>query len=195
MGIVDEDIERVRSTVSLVEVVQQHVALRRVGRRWVGLCPFHAEKTGSFNVNEELGFYKCFGCGASGDVITFVRQVQHTDFVGAVEALAAKAGIALRYTSGGEGRERQRRSRLVEAMETAVQWYHDRLLEGADARAARDYLRSRGITGDIARRYRLGWAPDEWEALSRGGGIPEDALRETGLAFVNKRGRLQDAFR
>jgi DNA primase len=195
MGIVDDDVERVRAAVSLVDLVQQHVALRRVGRRWVGLCPFHAEKTGSFNVNEELGFYKCFGCGASGDSISFVRQVEHTDFVGAVEWLANKAGIVLHYTSGGESRDRQQRKRLLEAMVAAVDWYHDRLLVGPDARPARDYLRSRGIDGDTARRFRLGWAPDDWDALSRSIGLADEALRDTGLAFVNKRNRLQDTFR
>lgn len=195
MGILDEDVERVRQAVPLVEVVQQYVALRRVGRRWVGLCPFHAEKTGSFNVNDELGFYKCFGCGASGDVISFVREVEHLDFVGAVEWLAGKAGLTVRYTTGTETRDRQRRTRLVETVAAAVAWYHERLLTGADARAARDYLRSRGIGGDLARRYQLGWAPDGWDTLVKGLGVPDALLRETGLAFTNKSGRLQDAFR
>jgi DNA primase len=195
VGIVDEDVQRVRESASLVEIVQQFVALRRVGRRWVGLCPFHAEKTGSFNVNDELGFYKCFGCGASGDVITFVREVEHLDFVGAVEWLAAKGGINLRYTTGGEGRDRQRRTRLVEAVAAAVAWYHERLLSGADARAARDYLRTRGITGDTARRYQLGWAPDGWDDLVHALNLPADVMRDAGLAFTNRAGRLQDVFR
>jgi DNA primase len=195
VGILDEDVQRVREGVSLVEVVQQFVALRRVGRRWVGLCPFHAEKSGSFNVNDELGFYKCFGCGASGDVITFVREVEHLDFVGAVEWLAAKQGMTLHYTSGGEGRDRQRRTKLVEAVAAAVDWYHERLLSGADARPARDYLRSRGISGDTARRYRLGWAPDAWDELVRSLAVPPEVLRDAGLAFTNKSGRLQDVFR
>ena len=80
MGIAADVIEQVRSRVNLVEIVQPHIALRRVGRRWQGLCPFHAEKTPSFYVNEELGLYKCFGCNASGDVITFVREIEHLDF-------------------------------------------------------------------------------------------------------------------
>ncbi|HKA05592.1 MAG TPA: CHC2 zinc finger domain-containing protein, partial [Acidimicrobiales bacterium] len=174
MGIVDEDIERVRAAVPLVDVVQQYVSLRRVGVRWVGLCPFHAEKTASFGVNEALGIYKCFGCNAGGDVISFIREIEHLDFVGAVELLAGRAGIQLRYTSRGEGRDRQRRHALVDAMARAVDWYHARLLEAPDARAARDYLRSRGITGDIARRFKLGWAPDEWDALVNALALPGD---------------------
>ena len=165
MAIVEEDIERVRSAVSLVDVVGPYVQLKRVGRNHVGLCPFHAERTGSFNVRDEVGRYHCFGCGASGDVFRFVQEMEHLDFAAAVEQLAAKAGVTLRYTSGGEGRDRQRRKGLLEAMETAVEWYHQRLLSAPDGRAARDYLRSRGIDGTLARRFRLGWAPDDWDAL------------------------------
>ena len=195
MAIVEEDLERLRATVSISDVVQQYVALRRVGRNWVGLCPFHAERSGSFNVREETGRYKCFGCGAAGDVFTFVQEIEHVDFVNAVEQLAAKAGIQLQYTSGGESKDRLRRKKLIEAMGNAVEWYHQRLLTSDDARAARDYLRKRGLAGDIARQFKLGWAPDDWDALSRNVGLPGDALRDTGLAFTNKSGRLQDSFR
>ena len=195
MAIVEEDLERLRATVSISDVVQQYVALRRVGRNWVGLCPFHAERSGSFNVREETGRYKCFGCGAAGDVFTFVQEIEHVDFVNAVEQLAAKAGIQLQYTSGGESKDRLRRKKLIEAMGKAVEWYHQRLLTSDDGRAARDYLRKRGLAGDIARQFKLGWAPDDWDALSRDVGLPPDALRDTGLAFTNKSGRLQDSFR
>lgn len=195
MAISDDDIERIRSAVSVVDVVGQHVQLRRQGRNWVGLCPFHGEKTPSFNVRAETGRYKCFGCDASGDIFTFVQSIQHTDFVGAVELLAAQAGIQLTYTTSGQSRDRARRTRLIEAMEAAVEWYHQRLLTAPDARPARDYLRSRGINGDLARTYRLGWAPDDWDSLSRGSGIEMDLLREVGLSFVNRRDRPQDALR
>jgi DNA primase len=195
VAIADDDIERIRSTVSVVDVVQQHVQLRKAGRNWVGLCPFHAEKSPSFNVREETGRYKCFGCDASGDVFTFVQEIEHVDFVGAVEQLASRAGIQLTYTSTGQSRERARRKRLVEAMDTAIEWYHHRLLDDPAARPARDYLRSRGLTGDVARTFKLGWAPDDWDALAREAGVPADLLRDTGLAFTNRRGKVQDAFR
>src|SRR3990170_6039135 len=154
MAIADEDIERLRSTVSIVDVVGQYVALKRVGRNWVGLCPFHGERTPSFNVREETGRYRCFGCGKAGDVFTFVQEIEHVDFVAAVEHLAAKAGIQLRYTTGGESKDRQRRKQLVETVAKAVEWYHDRLLHATDARPARDYLRSRGLAGDVARNFK-----------------------------------------
>jgi DNA primase len=195
MAIVDDDIERIRSTVSIVDVVAQHVQLRKAGRNWVGLCPFHAEKTPSFNVREETGRYKCFGCDASGDVFTFVQEIDHVDFVSAVEQLAAKAGIQLTYTTAGHSKERARRKQLVEAMSKAIDWYHDRLLNDPAARTARDYLRSRGLAGDVARTFKIGWAPDEWDALSRGVGVAPDLLRDNGLAFSNRTGRLQDSFR
>jgi DNA primase len=195
VAIVEEDLEQLRATVSISDVVQQHIALRRVGRNWVGLCPFHAERSPSFNVREETGRYKCFGCGAAGDVFTFVQEIEHVDFVTAVEQLAAKVGIQLRYTTGGESKDRQRRAQLIEAMGKAVEWYHQRLLTADDARAARDYLRKRGLAGDVARQFKLGWAPDDWDAMSRDVGLPADALRDTGLAFTNKSGRLQDSFR
>jgi len=195
VAISDDDIERIRSTVSIVDVISQHVQLRRTGRNWVGLCPFHGEKTPSFNVREETGRYKCFGCDASGDIFTFIQQIQHTDFVGAVETLASQAGIQLTYTSGGQQRDRARRGRLVAAMEAAVEWYHQRLLTGADAGAARSYLRARGLTGDDVRTFRIGWAPDDWDALATAGIAPADDLTTAGLVFTNRRGRLQDAFR
>ena len=179
MAIVEEDLEQLRATVSLSDVVQQHIALRRVGRNWVGLCPFHAERSPSFNVREETGRYKCFGCGAAGDVFTFVQEIEHVDFVTAVEQLSAKVGIQLRYTSGGESKDRQRRKQLIEAMGKAVEWYHDRLLNGNDGRAARDYLRSRGLAGDIARQFKLGWAPDDWDAFSRDVGLPATSVPKT----------------
>ena len=196
MAIVDEDLERLRASLVLSDVVQQYVALRRVGRNWVGLCPFHAERSGSFNVRDETSRYRCFGCGAAGDVFKFVQEIDHVDFVTAVESLASKAGIQLSYTTGEVGdRTRQKRKQLVDAMAKAVDWYHDRLLNGPDARAARDYLRKRGLAGETARTFKIGWAPDEWDALSRNLGVPAEVLRDAGLGFTNKAGRMQDSFR
>ncbi|MDP9071666.1 MAG: DNA primase [Actinomycetota bacterium] len=195
MGIVDEDVARVRAATDFVQLAGEHIQVRRVGRRWVGLCPFHAEKTASFSINAEEGLYYCFGCQAKGDVITFLRGVEHLDFVEAVERLAARSGIQLRYDDAKEGKDRQRRSRLIEAMQKAVEWYHQRLVGGSDAAQARGYLRSRGYDGDVVRAFRLGWAPEGWDALARALHLPDDVLRDTGLGFVNRRGRQQDAFR
>ncbi|MGH9263739.1 MAG: DNA primase [Acidimicrobiales bacterium] len=195
MGILAEDIERVRSATDFVAVAGEHIALRRAGRRWQGLCPFHAEKTPSFSINAEEGLYYCFGCGAGGDVITFVREVEHVDFAEAVERLAARAGIQVRYDTAAVSEERSRRARLVEVMGRAVDWYHERLLNGSDAKPARAYLRSRGYDGEVVRAYRLGWSPEGWDDLSRALRLTPEVARDTGLGFVNKRDRLQDFFR
>jgi len=195
MGIVDEDIVRVREATDIVQLITQYTQLKRVGRRWTGLCPFHGEKTASFSVNSELGFYHCFGCQKSGDAITFVREIEHLDFVGALEYLAGKASMQLRYTDDNENRDRQRKKQLNTALEDAVDWYHDRLLGGADAGAARSYLRDRGLTGDIVRKWKIGWAPDAWDELSRSLKVKPDVFDEAGLGFVNKANRQQDSFR
>jgi DNA primase len=196
VGIVAEDIARVRAASDLVQIAGEHLALRRVGRRWVGLCPFHAEKTPSFSVNGEEGLYYCFGCQAKGDVITFVREVEHLEFAEAVERLAARAGVQISYDDAAVSRERQRRAVLVDAMARAVEWYHRRLLTGRDAAAARAYLRSeRGYDGEVVRAYRLGWAPDEWDGLCRALNVPVDVLTATGLGMLNRINRQQDTFR
>src|SRR5437763_4211831 len=144
MGILAEDIARVREATDFVQVAGEHIALKKVGQRWIGLCPFHAEKTASFSVNAEEGLWYCFGCQAKGDIITFVREVDHLDFVEAVERLAARAGIQLRYDKEATGRDRKRRDHLLATLAAAVDWYHERLLSGADGAEARGYLRSRG---------------------------------------------------
>jgi DNA primase len=196
VGIVDEDIIRVKLAANIVEVVQGHVALRKAGvTNWAGLCPFHAERSPSFNVNEKTARYKCFGCGVGGDVIGFVQEIEHVDFVGAVESLAAKYGVSLHYDSNTEGQDRGRKKALFEAVERAVGWYHERLLTAKDAGPARGYLRSRGLDPDTVRRFQIGWAPDDWDVLATNAGIPTDALRETGLGFLNRRQRMQDTFR
>ncbi len=195
MGILDEDIEQVRNAADFVQIVSEVSQLRKVGRRWQGLCPFHAEKSPSFSVNAEEKLYYCFGCQASGNVFRFVQETQHLDFAGAVEWVGAKYGITLRYDNERGGRERARKQVLTEAMERAVAWYHERLLTGADAGAARGYLRSRGYDRDIVERFRIGWAPEEWDALARTLRAPVDILEETGLGFTNRMGRPQDSFR
>jgi DNA primase len=194
MGIPDEDVARVREATDIVLLVGEHAALKKQGRRWVGLCPFHSEKTPSFSVNAEQGFYYCFGCQAKGDAISFVRAIEHLDFVDAVRQLADKAGITIREDANA-GRDSQRRKIFLDVMEQAAEWYHQRLLVGADAGQARDYLRSRGYDGDVVRQFRLGWAPDDWGALCSGLGLDEELAVGAGLGFVNRRGRLQDAFR
>ncbi|MGH9233846.1 MAG: DNA primase, partial [Acidimicrobiales bacterium] len=195
MGIHDEDVAAVRAASDIVAIVTEYTPLRRVGRQWTGLCPFHTEKTASFSVNPNENVFYCFGCQAQGDVFDFVMQKEQVDFPTAVERLAGKAGVTLRYTDRNEGESRKRRAKLVDTMARAVAWYHERLLSGSDAGAARSYLRERGLDGDVVRDFQIGWAPDAWDALTRALRLDEDQGKGTGLARVNSRGRLNDHFR
>jgi DNA primase len=211
VAIPEEDVARVRAATDIVALIGEHVGLKRQGRRFSGLCPFHQEKTPSFSVNAEEGVYYCFGCQASGDAITFVRSTEHLDFVDAVRLLADKAGITITEDEAFT-QENRKRAPLYRVMASAVEWYHERLLTSPDAGRARDYLRSRGYGGDLVRKFKLGWAPDEWDALARhifssskssGSGAHSSGpnsgttklLSDAGLAFVNRTGRTQDAFR
>lgn len=195
MAIAKEDIARVREATDIVQVVSAHIALRKVGLRWTGLCPFHAENTPSFSVNATEGLYYCFGCQEKGDVITFLQAMEGLDFVGAVEQLAQKAGIELHYDHEVDAGDRKRRAQLSDALVAAVDFYHEQLLNGADAKDARKYLRSRGYDGELVRQFKLGWAPDEWDALAKSLRVSDDVLKASGLGFVNRRSKQQDAFR
>ncbi len=192
MGIVDEDVERVRQSVDIVKLISEHTQLKRVGRRWSGLCPFHNEKTPSFSVNSEEGLYHCFGCKKSGDAISFVRELQMLDFPGAIEHLARIAGVTLRYTDANEGAVRNRRKELMNKVGQAADFYHDYLLTAPEAGAARGYLRDRGFDGDMVRRYKVGMAPDGWDHLARKLNLSNKDLIDSGLGKMNSRNKQMD---
>jgi len=194
VAIPDEDVVRVRAATDIVALISEHAALKKQGTRWVGLCPFHQEKTPSFSVNAEMGVFHCFGCQRSGDAITFVREIEHVDFVEAVRRLAERSGVTITEDPSATA-DRQRRAPLYEAMVKAVEFYHERLLSAPDAGRARDYLRSRGYDGEVVRKFCLGWAPDDWDALAKHLKVSPKVLTDSGLGFVNRRGRVQDAFR
>ena len=195
MGIVADDIAKVRAATDIIAVISEHTEVKRSGRQWMARCPLHGERTPSMSVSAEKGVYYCFGCQRSGDVITFVQEIEGLDFAGAVETLAGRAGIQLRYTSRDEGATRSRQKRLLEAVAKARDFYHQRLLDGRCAGPARNYLRSRGYDGDLVRRWKLGWAPDGWDRLARYLGLSDEDLRDSGLGFVNRGERQQDFFR
>lgn len=192
MGIVDEDLERVRQSVDIVKLISEHTQLKRVGRRWSGLCPFHNEKSPSFSVNAEEGLYHCFGCKKSGDAITFVRELQMLDFPGAIEHLARIAGVTLRYTDANEGAVRNRRKELMGKVGQAADFYHDYLLTAPEAGGARGYLRERGFDGDMVRQFKVGMAPDGWDHLSRKLKLSNKDLIDSGLGKMNSRNKQMD---
>jgi DNA primase len=196
----DEDIAEVRERARIEEVVGQYVTLRRAGAAEKGLCPFHDEKTPSFQVRPSMGSYHCFGCGAGGDVFRFVMEIEGMPFVEAVERLADKYGVQLRREESdtpGPRRDPNRRSRLVEANKVAAEFYVEQLLTTADAVAGRQFLDQRGFDKDAAARFTVGFAPRSGEALLRhlrGRGFSDDEVVAAGLAASNARGAY-DRFR
>ncbi len=195
----DEDIALVRERSAIDEVVGEYLQLRSAGGGSLkGLCPFHDEKTPSFNVTPARGLWYCFSCAEGGDVIKFVQRIDSLSFVEAVERLAARAGLELRYEQGGQvpGREHSQRRRLIEAHKAAAEFFTERL-PGAGAAAARAFLAERGFEQADAERFGVGYAPAEWEALTRhlrGRGFTEQELLAGGLATQGRRGAM-DRFR
>ena len=192
--------EAVRERVRIEEVVGQHVALKPAGVGSLkGLCPFHDEKSPSFNVRPQVGRYHCFGCGEGGDVIDFVMKVVGLEFTEAVEYLAGTIGLTLRYEEGGAprpGEEPGRRRRLLDAHRVAEEFYREQLT-GAAAAAGRAFLSARGFDRAAADEFGVGFAPQGWDALTRhlrGRGFTEAELVASGLVSQGQRG-VYDRFR
>src|SRR5919198_1251425 len=181
----DSSVEAVKAQADIVALVEPYTRLRKSGARYVGLCPFHQEKTPSFGVTPDRGTFKCFGCGEGGDAITFVEKKENLDFVGAIEWLADRFGIELEYeeTSPEQDRLRKRRERLFQLLDRAATFYERYLWESDAGAFARDYLASRGLGEEICREFRLGLPPGG-PALTRGAlaeGFPRDELAGAGL--------------
>lgn len=197
MGYARDDIERVRAATDLVELVGEVTKIRRTGRSSMAVCPFHGEKTASMSVDGIKGLYHCFGCGEAGDVFKFVQTVQSLNFVESLELLARRAGITLKLDPKDQQRRSDRES-MLEAIAAAVDFYHDRLKQGADAGSARSYLRSRGYGIEVVEQFQLGFSPPSPSALVTHltkRGIKESMLIAASLAMKSRQGRLVDRFR
>ena len=186
-------LDHLREVADIVTVVGDQLTLRKAGRNFVGLCPFHAEKTGSFNVSREKGTYYCFGCKRGGDVIDFVMEMDRVTFPEAVERLADRFGIALPEATPGAARRRSENDQLGEALEAAQAYFAARL---SDDRP-RAFLERRGVSLEVAREFQLGFAPGEWRGLydalrSR---HPERVLIAAGLIVQGDGGKVWDRFR
>jgi len=197
----ESEIEEVRSRADIAEIVGAHVRLRRAGRNFVGLCPFHNEKTPSFTVNLERGFFHCFGCGVGGTVFDFLMKIEGLSFPEALQSLAARYHIVFpgrsAVSAGGNGPGDSQKAAMLAANQLAAEFYVNVLWNTSDGEVARDYLKTRGITGETARAFMLGFAPPRPANIVTSlqkRGLLEPALR-LGLARKDESGTVYDMFR
>jgi DNA primase len=199
----DDSKERVRDAVDMVAVVSQRVELRRAGvNSYFGRCPFHDERTASFHVRPDEKHYHCFGCGESGDAFDFVMQTEGLDFKGALESLADRFGVTLeaQEEDPAAASRRRRRERLHELLGRAATYYARYLWESTEAADARSYLLGRGLTEEVLRSFRVGYAPSRWDRIlvaSRKAGYSDDELLASGLVrrSRDRPGQVYDFFR
>ena len=192
-----EDIDRVRERTDLVELASEVTRVKRSGRSVMAVCPFHSEKTPSLSIDPARGLFHCFGCGKSGDVFGWVQETQGLGFSDALELLARRVGVTLTVDPDA-AKHRDRRERLIDAVERSVEFYTTRLKTGSDAGHARGYLRSRGYDADVVDRFHLGYSPEAWDTLVnhlREAGVKDEAMTAAGLASRSRRGGLVDRFR
>ncbi|NDY41845.1 DNA primase [Dissulfurirhabdus thermomarina] len=197
----EEVIRSVREAARIREIVGEYLPLRRAGRSWMGVCPFHADTDPSFSVNEDRQTFHCFGCGEGGDVFKFLMKVEGLTFVEAVKALAARYGIPVpeRPLSPRQQAVKDQREQLAAANELAAEVYREALEKAPEAAEARAYLDRRGLAPEIRRRFRLGWAPDRWDFLARrleAAGVPAATGMAAGLLAERRSGSgCYDRFR
>ena len=187
----DQSVREVVAAANIVDVVSLRTSLRKAsGTRYMGRCPFHEERSASFSVNSDLNLYHCFGCGKGGDVVTFVRETEGLDFVGAIEWLAERFRVTLEYEESSPAADdaRRKRERLYAVLDQAAAFFERHLWEGADGEPVRAYLASRGLGEAVAKEFRLGLSPgDGLAGKAREKGFTADELRAAGL--TNQRGR------
>ena len=186
-----ETLELIAAANDIVEVIGSYFPLKRAGVTFKALCPFHQEKSPSFTVNPQRQIFKCFGCGAGGGVFKFVELYENLSFPEAIKKLADRAGIKLieEEPTEEENRKYRMRKRLLTLHQEAADWFHRNLLKTQAAKGARDYLKGRGITGEIAKSWKIGFAPDSWEAFgnwAQGQGYTDEELVRSGLSKMKE---------
>jgi DNA primase len=185
----DDQVEEVRARADIVDVISQYVDLKKAGKEFKANCPFHEERTPSFYVVPDKGFYKCFGCGVSGDVFKFLQEKVGLDFVEAVKQVASRSGVEIREVKRGHDPEEDPKRPLYELMAFARTWFREQLL-GDGGAGARAYLEGRGIDAETSERFDLGFAPDDWRALrdaAHGLGMTDAQLLEVGLLTTSEK--------
>ncbi|MEN8257269.1 MAG: DNA primase [Thermodesulfobacteriota bacterium] len=196
----DNAAQLVKDVADIVEVINEHVPLQKRGGRYLGLCPFHSEKTPSFSVNQDRGFFHCFGCKESGDVISFIMKYHSLSFLDALKELAQRYGIAVedRELSPAEKARAEKRKQLFAVNEVAARLYHDFLVNNPAAEPARRYLEDRRIPMETIEAFQLGYAPDSWDFLGKhlaSKNIDQALAVEAGVVVAKEPGRAYDRFR
>jgi len=188
---IDEGVKReILARADIGEVIGAYVTLRKRGADLVGLCPFHGEKSPSFHVHPDRGFFKCFGCGVAGDVFTFVQKQENVAFPDALRILGKRYGVEVETENPFEARRRSEREAIYHANEVARAWFHRMLLDAHEGAAAREYCANRGISDETIERFSLGFAPDRWDGL-----VGELRRNDVDLALAAKAGLLKPSQR
>ncbi len=188
-------IDELLTRVDIVDVIDGRVALKKAGREYTACCPFHNEKTPSFTVSREKQFYHCFGCGAHGSAIGFLMEYEHMSFVEAVEELAGTAGLEVPREAGAAAPADRGQQDLYELLGRAADYYRQQLRQHPRARQAQDYLKGRGLSGEIAAEFELGFAPPGWDNITAALGARPERLLAAGLLIRRDSGGHYDRFR
>ncbi|NLZ49944.1 MAG: DNA primase [Clostridiales bacterium] len=191
----DEIIQKVKNENDVVDIVSEVVRLKRSGRNYMGLCPFHKEKTPSFSVSPDKQIYKCFGCGETGNVFTFLMKYRNMDFIEAVKYLADRANIAIEYDDDKTRAFEQEKNRLYKLNVEAARFFYSNLVK---SKKAQEYFRARGISVSTMKRFGLGFAPDSWHSLHnalKAKGYTELDMLNLGLIIKSEKGNMYDRFR
>jgi len=196
----DSDVQQIKDRINIADIVGQYVKLRKAGRTYTGLCPFHKERTPSFHVSPERGTYKCFGCGEGGDIFSFLQKMDGTDFPTVLKQLAEKAGVKLTPRTGARTatpEQKEHDEHLREVCEAATSFFEQKLKERKEVQ---EYLKTRGVHNETVSAWRLGYAPAEWESLSKhllSIGFKKEDIVDAGFALKSERkpGEIFDRFR
>ncbi len=195
----NSDVELIKSRTNIVDIVGEYVKLTKAGSSFKACCPFHSEKTPSFNVNEEKQFYHCFGCGQAGDIFSFVMEIESIGFRDALIMLADKAGVELQNNfSKNEGESQDTKKRLYNILELTTKFYEKQLWDGGGKKKVLPYLRGRGLSDETIKKFRLGYVPDGWNHANnflKKNGFENEIILQTGTIIKSDKGSYYDRFR
>jgi len=178
---IDNVVDQIKQKLDIVEVLSEYIKMAKAGRNYKARCPFHSERTPSFMISQERQIWHCFGCGAGGDIFAFVKQIEGVEFADALRILARKAGVVLKRQ---DPQVQSQRKQLYDVCELAAKFFEAQLAKSAGAVKVRDYLKERGLAPETIKAWRLGWAPDEWRALSdflKSRGYKDEEIESAGL--------------